>query len=180
MQSGKSTTANILIEKYGYEVVKFAEPLKRMLASLYPYMGKGFDEIDDMIEGGAKEEPIEGFGALTPRRMMQTLGTEWGRNTLQDDFWVRIAIRRIAALTMKGHKVVVDDLRFPNELAALASIPGRVETWHIHRPHLLVKPTHASEGQLEKAVFDRHIYNLGSQKDLETQIQTLMESLRGN
>ena len=37
------------------------------------------------IEGALKEVPCELLGGKTPRYAMQTLGTEWGRDTDQQD-----------------------------------------------------------------------------------------------
>src|SRR5690606_24735571 len=49
------------------------------------------------------------FGA-SPRKMMQTLGTDWGRQMIGEDIWVK-AFARINA----GKQVVVPDVRFENE-----------------------------------------------------------------
>jgi hypothetical protein len=69
--SGKSTLADILACEHGFTVVKFAGPLKAMLRAL------GLDERE--IEGDLKEQPCQLLAGHTPRRAMQTLGTEWGR-----------------------------------------------------------------------------------------------------
>lgn len=110
--SGKSTAADYLIRHHGYERVKFAGPLKDMMRAI----GLG----DEQIEGGEKEEPNNLLCGKTPRYAMQTLGTEWGRNCMGDDFWVKLWRSRAA----QHSRVVVDDLRFPNEAEAVRSLGG--------------------------------------------------------
>jgi hypothetical protein len=50
---------------------------------------------------------------------MQTLGTEWGRNLIADDLWVKSAIRRAGDL-----RTVITDVRFPNEMEAVVAAGG--------------------------------------------------------
>ncbi|QWY83235.1 deoxynucleotide monophosphate kinase protein [Rhizobium phage RHph_X2_25] len=113
--SGKSTATRYLVEHNGYTLVKFAGPLKDMLRAI------GFD--DDEIEGEFKEMPMEMLCGKTPRHAMQTLGTEWGRKCMGEDFWVRIWRLRAA---MVGGRVVVDDCRFPNEAQAIRELGGMI------------------------------------------------------
>lgn len=113
--SGKSTAANYLVRHRGYERVKFAGPLKRMVAA----MGLS----DEHIEGSMKEAALDMLCGKTPRHVMQTLGTEWGRKCIGEDFWVRLWLRD-ASVRLFSSRVVVDDCRFPNEAAAVRSLGG--------------------------------------------------------
>lgn len=114
---GKSTAAEKLVS-LGWMRVKFAGPLKAMAAEL------GLN--DEQIEGALKEVPIPHMGGVTPRRIMQTLGTEWGRKTIHPDLWVNIARERILTLMDCGMDVVVDDCRFDNEAAMIRELGGTV------------------------------------------------------
>lgn len=113
--SGKSTAADYLIRQHGYERVKFAGPLKRMAAAI------GLDNA--ALEGELKEAPLDLLCGKTPRHVMQTLGTEWGRGCIGEDLWVRLWLRD-ASVRLFSSRVVVDDLRFPNEAAAVRSLGG--------------------------------------------------------
>ncbi|WP_050577743.1 deoxynucleotide monophosphate kinase family protein [Sinorhizobium meliloti] len=113
--SGKSAATKFLVERHGYTLVKFAGPLKDMLRAL------GFD--DDEIEGELKETPLEMLCGKTPRQAMQTLGTQWGRDCIGEDFWIRMWRLRAA---MVGGRVVVDDCRFPNEAEAIRQLGGMI------------------------------------------------------
>lgn len=132
--SGKSTAALHLVDAHGFKRVRFAGPLKAMMAAL----GLSADEID----GHLKEIPCDLLGGKTPRHAMQTIGTEWGRDLIDSDLWIR-AWR--AALPATG-RVVVDDCRFVNEAAAVSSAGGLIV--HIDRNGAGISAAgHSSEGQ---------------------------------
>ena len=115
--SGKSTAAQVLIDA-GWVRIKFADPLKDMLRAI------GLD--DRHIEGHLKEVPCDLLVGQTPRWAMQTLGTAWGRQCIAQDFWVRLARRRIALAMAAGLNVVVDDVRFENEAQVIRELGGMV------------------------------------------------------
>jgi hypothetical protein len=117
--AGKSALARVLARDYGYEVVKFADPLKEMLRVL----GLG----DRELEGDRKEVPSDLLCGRTPRWAMQRLGTEWGRDMIGGSLWVAAWQRRVKAV--RTSRIVVDDCRFPNELAAareMGFVPVRI------------------------------------------------------
>ena len=99
-RSGKDTLASYLLNNLSNDWTRssFADPIKNMLNVI------GVDCSDD-----AKAVIDECFG-VTPRHMMQTLGTEWGRNLIDNDIWVK-AFARLNA----GMCVIVPDVRFENE-----------------------------------------------------------------
>jgi len=108
-------------------------------------------------------------GGVSPRRLLQYMGTEWGR-TLQGDIWVSWALACIEALT-RGEQVydrrrgqvleasltapvgvMVSDVRFENEVRAIqeVSVVSRGlprEVWWIDAEKRLPPwtPEHASE-----------------------------------
>lgn len=112
--SGKSFAANHLIKNHGFTLVKFASPLKNMLRAI------GMTESE--IEGEDKERPAEWLCGKSPRHAMQTLGTEWGRDCIGENFWVDLWKRRV----QEFDRVVCDDVRFANEAAALRDMGGFV------------------------------------------------------
>lgn len=64
---------------------------------------------------------------LTPRRVLQTLGTEFGR-TIHPDVWVRLTLTPPNSDT---DVVVIADCRFDNEFRAIRRARG--ELWHVER-----------------------------------------------
>lgn len=116
--SGKSTAAQFLVDKLGYTRVRFAGPLKDMMRAL------GLSERQ--IEGDLKETPCEWLNGRTPRYAMQHLGTSWGRDLIGPDFWLELWHRHTSIVLHAGGRVVVDDLRFPNEAAAIRKFGGDI------------------------------------------------------
>jgi len=143
--SGKSTAASILVEEYGYTLVKFAAPLKDMLRAI------GMTE--EQIEGGLKEIPSPLLLGHTPRHAMQTLGTEWGRNIIGEDFWCSVWRNRARRVLDAGGKVLVDDCRFNNELNSVRQLSGTAIV--IERPGLASIGNHSSETSLDTAALSK-------------------------
>ena len=86
-------------------VFSFSSPIKKMLKVILPHPGWL----------NRKEEPIPGFPEhITVRKMLQSLGTEWGRETMYPNIWIDAAMRTAEPFFGKD-TVVFDDLRFPNE-----------------------------------------------------------------
>lgn len=134
-KSGKSTIADYLVKEYGYQRIKFADPLKDMLRAI----GLSYAEI----EGDRKEDSCKLLGGKSPRYAMQSLGTEWGRNLICPTIWIDIWEIRANASLSKNIPVVVDDCRFQNELDVAQHIGGK--SIHIIRPSNTPVNDHISE-----------------------------------
>lgn len=141
-QSGKSTLAGELRRLVEFRGWKYSErplagPLKRMLTSI------GVD-VSDL----SKNVPVPFLdGRITPRIMMQTLGTEWGRSLLPD-MWLRVWKHEFDD---SAHTVCVPDVRFDNEAELIRELGGTII--HIKRKptaDMLAVPTHTSEAGIKK------------------------------
>ena len=166
-QSGKTAVAYEL-QQHGYISVSFASPLKRMLGIFLSSAGYGHERIERMLFE-KKEEKIPEFG-VTPRHLMQTLGTEWGRDCIGPDVWVDVWKSSVQKWLDGGLNVVVDDMRFPNEWDAVKSLEG--ECWYITRPRVKYPHPmeHSSEGALDNHGFDRRLINDGDLPNLYDQV----------
>lgn len=163
---GKSTVAEILEERMGYKIRSFATPIKDMLQA----MGLSREELYDPE---AKEKVVEDFGK-SPREMMQTLGTEWGRMLVSSDIWVTALMRQLN----EEDNYVIDDVRFTNEAAAIHARGGKVV--RVVRPADPSKSdNHISEQGLNSEQIDYELQNLSCYRtDLEfATIRTLEEIL---
>lgn len=107
------------------------------------------------------------------RYLLQTLGTEWGRNWVCEDVW----IRAWKARAEKHDRVIVDDVRFENEAQAVKAMGG--EMWQIVRPSASYNGSHASEGGLDKwHGFDRIIENSGTIEEFRAKIDLAVDDAR--
>lgn len=76
--SGKDTAADILCKTHRFIKLSFADPLYDMvsIATRTP--------VDLLHERECKEATIKSIGASS-RKLLQTLGTEWGREIIDKD-----------------------------------------------------------------------------------------------
>jgi hypothetical protein len=149
-QSGKTTLANLLSERHGLRHTSFAEPMREFVAAI---LGISVDELE-----AAKESPVPWLDDVTPRWMLQTVGTEWGRRMIHEELWVRSALHRA------GSTAVLSDVRFPNEAHAIRDRGGYV--LRVHRPEELAIGQHASETPLDSEWVDLEIDNSGTPEDM--------------
>lgn len=154
-QMGKSTAAQHLQRKYDYKPYKFAGRLKRMIEDLLWHDRVRWDEVDDHINGNKKDQIIPVFGK-SAREMMQTLGTDWGRKMVHPDIWVHTTEQDIRQSMLSGHRIVIDDMRFPNEYEAMKSL-GATMIYIVRSDAEIPPPSHASEGCLNGFAFDHTI-----------------------
>lgn len=156
---GKSTVAEIIEEQLGYKIRSFASPIKDMLRA----MGLSHEELYDPE---TKERVIEDFGK-SPRQIMQLLGTEFGRNMLSPNVWVAALMRQIN----DEDNFVIDDVRFPNEAAAIHARGGKIV--RVVRPTSEEKKDeHVSEQGLNSEQIDYEIQNFSCYRS-DLQISTI-------
>jgi|DEB19_MinimDraft_3_1074340.scaffolds.fasta_scaffold01949_2 hypothetical protein len=151
-QAGKTTAADFLA-KLGWNKVSFASPLKRMMAVLT-------DETDK------DARPPELCGK-TVRECYQSLGTEWGRNLVGRDIWLRAAKRQMGLIAKNGGRVVCDDVRFDNEAELVHKLGGIVI--EVRRAGLN-RMEHESESGISPLALDASLANDGSPEDLWTKL----------
>lgn len=146
--SGKSTLARHLVEEHGFQRIPFAQVLKDMTVVLLKALGYGEERAQELVSTD-KAYPLPELDGVTPRHIMQTLGTNWGRKLVHPDVWVRAWMGRARTALHLGGSVVVDDMRFPNELGAVVELGGT--PLRVVRPGLIRGPEadHESEGRLD-------------------------------
>ena len=147
MESGKSQIANVLQLSHGFRLVKFADPFKAFIKELLMQGGAPEPIAQRAVEGDLKQEPIPGLGGRTVREMLQTMGSDWGRDMISPNLWSSIAMRKVDANLAAGISVVIDDLRFPNELEDVISRGG--DLVRVIRSGAKPYRGHASEGLLD-------------------------------
>lgn len=104
---GKTTAADYMA-RYSYTLESFASPLKVAAKMIYPQIGDDFTNSN-------KDTLNEELG-MTPRYILQKLGTEVGRE-IHPDTWIMNMRNRIKYNEDLSYGTVIDDVRFPNELA---------------------------------------------------------------
>jgi hypothetical protein len=181
-RSGKDTAATGLTD-YGFQQVAFADILREFLYRLNPSMAlpksinnlsatgysvraTSLQEVIDKYGWGGYKESAHG-GEI--RELLQRLGTECGRQLIDDEIWIR------AALDGKEGDLVVTDVRFPNEAHAIRDRGGIVI--RIVRPGVGAANSHSSETALDDFKFDAIIPNDGSVADLHADLRSVVAFL---
>lgn len=168
--AGKDTVAEILRDTHDFAAESFAAPLYAAVAAMTGI------PVDRLRDRAFKEQPIAWLGAASPRRLLQTLGTEWGRGMIADHIWITLAERRVAEIAGQGGRAVVfSDVRFPNEATSIRSMGGLV--WEVRRDGASCLHSdaagHASEQGLPRNLIDGVIHNNAGIADLQAAVDSL-------
>ena len=165
-QCGKSSVAGILSER---EIipVPFAGTLKDMIVPMLMALGYDYQRAWELLLYD-KQYVVPEIG-VSVRHMLQTLGTEYGRQCLRPDVWL-ICWRKKAE---RFGSVVADDVRFTNEADLIRRMGG--ELWLVRRTGIQRTISHASEGGLDDYSFDRVIDNDGSLEQLRSKVMAALQ-----
>jgi hypothetical protein len=201
--SGKDTVGHIMCDRFEFQAVSFAQPLKQALSLMF-----GWDL--QLLQGHSTQsrewrETVDPFWSkqfgrpITPRIVMQEFGTNVVRNHFLNKFWVASTQKLIENLP--NTNIVVTDSRFIDELNMIRSLGGsciRVQrgdnpSWfnkcakinnHFimkHAPTLFepkLKSVHPSERNWIGYNFDYVIDNNSSLTHLEQQVISLYEQMK--
>lgn len=130
--SGKDTAANFIEQHYqslGLKTarIKFATALKDITATLFSLDRQKLEGITPE-DRDWREQELEGWSqklgrSVTPRSLLQILGTDVLRTYLHPNIWVDCLDMKIKSPEYEDVDVfVITDCRFPNELEWLFSI----------------------------------------------------------
>lgn len=188
--SGKDTAADILIRHHGFVKVAFADSLKDACSAIFGWDRRMLDGVTPASRQW--RESVDTWWAerlnmphLTPRWVLQHMGTEVLRQHFNDDIWVASAERKIAD---SPKSVVITDCRFPNEIGALKRIGGitarifrgtdppwlelaRSDMGEFRRQYPGV---HASEYSSVNLDYDHYINNNGDIPNLHAQLRMML------
>ena len=121
---GKDTVADYLVNIHGFKRESFANSLKEAMGVIF-----GWEYA--LLEGRSKEsrvwrEQVDPWWSkrlnmpeLTPRWVLQYMGTEVIRQGFHDDMWIASLENR---LRQRTDDVVISDVRFVNEIKMLRSL----------------------------------------------------------
>lgn len=144
------------------------------------YFSTGKEAKDVAKASGMISYAIEKV-SMTPRLMMQLLGTEVGRDLFHPNIWVNALFKDYTS----SSKWVITDVRFPNEKVAVENYGGM--TIHIVRPCVSCHglgfhkmdcgrvDEHISEHSLDDVCFDKVIFNTGDLDYLKYEVLSALD-----
>jgi len=165
-QSGKDTVASILVKKYGYTRVAFADAIREFLYEINPFVGSSIrlkDMVDEYGWDTAKATP-------EVRRLLQDLGVG-ARNIFGDQFWIQHALRQVH---FEGNYVITD-VRFKNEADIIKKYDNS-QVWRVKRMGFGAINGHVSESEMDGYPVDQIFVNNGTIEDLGVLIDTRMRA----
>ena len=154
--SGKGTAGDILVEKHGYTKLSFADSLKDAVSVIF-----GWDRSlleGDTLESRTFRETVDEFWSkkfghkITPRIVLQEVGTYLFRDHYLDTIWIDSLERKI----QNYDKVVICDVRFPNEIEFLNKIECKLI--EICRPSIEPEWVDVIKYNLNSKYFNRFDY----------------------
>lgn len=126
--SGKNTAAKFLITEHGFQQESFAGSLKDVISSIFGWDRELLEGLTD--ESRTWRNEIDPWWAsrlnipnLTPRWVMQNLGTDVLRNHFHNEIWIASVENK---LQKSKENVIVSDVRFPNEAESIKRLGGLV------------------------------------------------------
>lgn len=174
--SGKGTVGDILVRDHQYYKFAFADALKDAVSQIFVWP-RGLLEGDSNASRAFREriDPwwSHKFGyEVTPRLILQKMGTEACRHGIADNIWIAALEKRI-----EGYEnVVISDVRFPNEIDFVRSAGGiilrvkRGEDPSIEERSKM----HISETAWNNIVPDATVTNNGTIEELKEGINYLL------
>ena len=163
-RSGKDTITDQLVGEHGFHRIAFADRLKDVAEQMFMWDARHF-------VGDAKER-VDEFWGLSPRRALQLLGTEAGRQVFGHDIWIKHVLYVIKQRP-DIRDWVISDVRFPDEAQAIKDWGGVV--WRVDRPGLVGGDGHASETAMDGYDgWDQVIVNDGTVDELRDKVNDLV------
>jgi len=174
--SGKDAAAAALVE-HGFARVAFADVLRNMLYATDPHIplvttetelnrvwesNREVERLSFIVDDVGWDDAKNTYPDI--RRLLQTLGTEGGREILGENIWVNTALGD----TKPGDNIVITDVRFSNEANAIRERGGMVVK--IVREGVGPVNNHISDNAMEFYDFDYIINNNGTLEDLHQEI----------
>jgi hypothetical protein len=116
--SGKDVMADYLVQNFEFTKISVAEPIKNACRDLFLLTDEHFH--DRVL----KETKIP-FWGLSPREILQKVGTDLFRHQFDDQFWVKILEQRLLSFRHNNiENIVISDIRFQNEADVVKKYGG--------------------------------------------------------
>ena len=174
-RSGKDTIAKYLNKKYNYKHLKITYKLKECLKLL-------FDLRDHELETDKKDK-INKKWNITPRKLMQFIGTEIFQYKIQEilpdidkKFWIKTFLTDSLVNNLRNKKdfhIVISDIRFIHEYEELKKLNIPISVIKVTNDNIMIdsnEELHISEREFIKIPYDKEILNNSTFDDMYKKI----------
>src|ERR1051326_4487303 len=171
--SGKSTATDLLKESGNVVcLLKFALPLYQIQEFCYRVISPVYTRPEDFVKD---------------RKLLQWLGTDWGRETISQSIWVDLWRIKAQQIAERDDQVVIvcDDVRFDNEAETIKSLGGIIVK--INRDNAAASAkggtgisNHASEAGIRPELIDYTIDNNGTLESYKESLTKLFQEIKAS
>lgn len=181
-RSGKDTFANFLKEDHDFVPIAFADPLKNAARELFGFSDEQlYGSLKEVVDPFWQERLGDNFSdPITPRLILQLLGTQSLRNVLSGDILFHSTVRHI--VNNPDTNFVITDCRFPNEANLLKGMGATLI--HIHRNNrnqIQGASNHESETAMDNyGGWDIVVDNNGTLGDLRSCASLIVEEMNAS
>lgn len=196
--SGKDAASDFLVEHAGYVKLGMSEGLHACLMALNPWVHVTEEDYARLLPLNHDVRVLPGFYRYADlfhalgytdmkiiaevRSLQQRMGTEVGRNLIDDHIWTDMVARKATTLREAGFPVVITGIRYSNELKMIRRLDG-YSIW-VDRPEVRIAQglhptldTHSSETSLDHHSFDRVLNNDGTLDCLKSRVLALVDGI---
>lgn len=166
-RSGKSTAGTLAADTFNFIQINFADPIRAAACSL-------FDYTPEQLE--THKHDVHPLIGISPRKFMQMMGTEFGRNMIDQDLWLKSVKNKI--MNRRQYDIAICDVRYPNEADFVHRMGGKV--LHITRPDMQDSAeTHSSETEVDSLPADFRLTNDADLYTFKDRVKALIGRLLG-
>ena len=204
--SGKDTVANYLVQTHSFIKVSYGSILKDVVSSVFGWK-RELMEGDTLTSRAFRDQEDNWWSeqlqkSITPRNMLQTIGTDVFRKHFHADIWVIALQHQILEIQKQAQKaeshvnIVITDCRFPNEIELVKKLGGvmikvvrqELPPQHIEKVKQALKNdenakewlkhqnVHESEWYSFVAPVDHEIFNHSSKEELFCKVESILKS----
>lgn len=166
-ESGKDAFAEALPQDE-WVVLGMSDPLLEASRVMNPFLrdvGMTVREWEEECSGSYADMKAN---SSEYRGFLQRMGTEFGRDMIDENVWVNIAKATIENVLAEGKSAAITGIRFPNEIAAIRSLGGEL-AWVERDGVVAPRDLHSSETSVSPDDFDKTIKNDSTLDDLRAQ-----------
>lgn len=172
MGAGKTTAVEYLRALHSGEHkfkavsnIKFAQALYDMQEFIYDRISSVYKKPDNFVKD---------------RKLLQWLGTEWGRGSISQTLWIDLWKDRVKYCNLSQPRgiIVCDDVRFDNEAETVRSLGGFVVKINCDKTDKRIDTTtgikqHSSEAGINPKLVDYELNNNGTINEFKLAVRNL-------
>jgi hypothetical protein len=163
-RSGKDTLANYISDRYKYEKIKLAQPIKHCVSELFGWSPHQLEEDE--------KENIDPKWGISPRKAMQFFGTEIMQYRIQElvpNIDKKFLVKSLINKMDPKKYYVISDLRFYHEYEELKKLNPLII--RIDRPNTPIDD-HVSECEYKCIPYHINIINDTKVNDIATKFES--------